>query len=114
MKRRHQWGHSRFTGATVCGRCRLLPQDDEDMHTPCPGAQIHAWADGYGTWHASVKDPSFSLTVPQMRRLARARIIEELEMRSGPNGIDTARLVVRHVEESAEGWHLFVETWKEV
>jgi hypothetical protein len=34
----HQWQSGRFTGTTTCQTCGLLPLDQDDIDTECPGA----------------------------------------------------------------------------
>ena len=31
----HDFQRSRFTGATTCAKCGLMPMDEEDAETPC-------------------------------------------------------------------------------
>lgn len=33
----HQWQSGRFTGTTTCRVCGLLPLDQDDIDTECPG-----------------------------------------------------------------------------
>lgn len=34
---RHQWGRTWLTAMTICENCGLLPMDDDDTNTACPG-----------------------------------------------------------------------------
>ena len=35
----HVWQYGRFTGAMTCERCGLLPLDQDDIETECPGTR---------------------------------------------------------------------------
>jgi hypothetical protein len=35
----HRWQYGRFTGTKTCERCGLLPLDEDDRTTPCPGTR---------------------------------------------------------------------------
>lgn len=34
---KHDFQAARFTEAVTCAKCHLLPLDDEDINSPCPG-----------------------------------------------------------------------------
>ena len=36
---KHTWTVARFTGNVVCSTCKLLPLDNDDTNSPCPGAK---------------------------------------------------------------------------
>lgn len=38
IARAHQWQRARFTGTVTCAACALLPLDQDDVDSPCPGA----------------------------------------------------------------------------
>lgn len=38
IARAHQWQRARFTGTVTCAACALLPLDQDDIDSPCPGA----------------------------------------------------------------------------
>ncbi len=33
----HEWQRGRFTGAMTCAKCKLLPLDDDEFWSECPG-----------------------------------------------------------------------------
>lgn len=35
----HRWQYGRLTGAKTCERCGLLPLDDDDIASRCPGTR---------------------------------------------------------------------------